>query len=434
MKRLYFIPILLLNCSFLFSQRDLTIEDRSNERDVFRGNEDEAGLVISCLEDIPLTFVFQHKTLEPTQTETLAGVINYKFKFSTRYKERTITIHSKNYNPINLTVALSPKQLKTYYIKDPDAAIINCYYELTKEGLALFKSGMYKDAKDKYEMAKNCDEVPIENDIDEKLAIIDSIFIWRNKADTYLEILDYSSAIEYYKKIYAINSEDKYISNKLLETQLNERERCTLAFTNAEGFFIEKDYENAKDLYKKVVSLGCYNSANAIVKLQEIAEIEKNKKQLSHVLTYEYADNTSIGISTGNYKEHKTSGYFTLRLNPDVFETMRSNPEDSKKPELNVSFGWTIKTIKPIWIFFGPGYTGVGEYVYDEEDINKADDPKIKIHNAISPEIGLLGKIKITKGFGVALRYTFQYRFALTKDMEDFIGKTKHVFGIGFCF
>jgi hypothetical protein len=207
-----------------------------------------------------------------------------------------------------------------------------------------------------------------------------------------------------------------------------------LAFTNAEGFFIEKDYENAKDLYKKVVSLGCYNSANATVRLQEIKEIEKNKQQLSHVLTYEYADNTSIGISTGNYKEHKTSGYFTLRLNPDVFETMRSNLEDSKKPEINVSFGWTIKTVKPIWIFFGPGYTGVGEYVYDEEDINKEDDPKIKIHSAVSPEIGLLGKIKITKGFGVALRYTFQYRFALKKDTEDYIGKTKHVFGFGFCF
>ena len=48
----------------------------------------------------------------------------------------------------------------------------------------------------------------------------------------------------------------------------------------------------------------------------------------------------------------------------------------------------------------------------------------------------LLGKIRLGKGIGIgiALRYTFQYRYAIEKDTEDYIGKTRHVFGVGFCF
>jgi tetratricopeptide (TPR) repeat protein len=276
--------------------------------------------------------------------------------------------------------------------------------------------------------------VPVKNDIDEKLSAIDSILIWRNVGDTYSDVLDYSNAIQYYKKIYNLNPEDKYNSTKLFETQYKETERCTLAYTNAEGYYSEKDYENAKQLYKKVISLDCHNAANAIVRLQEIAKIEKLEKQLPHVLTYESSSNAPIGISTGSYKEHKASGYFTLRFNSDVFEALRSNIDDKAKPEINVSFGWTIKVVKPIWIFFGPGYTGVGEYVYDEEDIKKEDDPTLKVYSALSPELGLLGKIKLGKGIGIALRYTFQYRFALQKDTEEYINKTKHIFGVGFCF
>ena len=154
-------------------------------------------------------------------------------------------------------------------------------------------------------------------------------------------------------------------------------------------------------------------------------------------MTYEISHNTPIGLSTGNYKDHKSSGYFTIRLNSDLFELARTAGDEKLKPELNISFGWTIKIINPVWIFFGPGYTGVGQYVAKKDNVAQENGEKkldLKIGNAVSPEVGLLGKIIITDQIGIALRYTYQYRFALDKDMQDYIGKSRHVFGIGICF
>jgi hypothetical protein len=200
-------------------------------------------------------------------------------------------------------------------------------------------------------------------------------------------------------------------------------------FSTAEAYFLENDYNNAEDLYNQVVAQYCAASASAIRRLQEI----RIKRQLPHVLTYEYAKNASIGISTGNYKDNHVAAYFTLRLNPAVFELLRDDQKEKDKPELNVSFGWTFKTIKPVWLFFGPGYTAVSENIYDETDIDR-EDPKLKIYHAISPEAGILCKFNLSGKIGVALRYTYQYRFALKKEQEDYIGKIRHVFGAGFCF
>jgi len=151
------------------------------------------------------------------------------------------------------------------------------------------------------------------------------------------------------------------------------------------------------------------------------------------VLTYEYEKNAPVGFSIGKYKDHKSNGYFTLRLNSNVFEALRTN---NGKPEVNVSFGWTINVVYPVWIFLGPGYTGVGQYTANNSDTQKADiNHNLKIKSAVSPEIGLLVKLINKKiGVGLALRYTFQYHYALDKEYIDDIGKTKHVFGIGLCF
>ena len=66
---------------------------------------------------------------------------------------------------------------------------------------------------------------------------------------------------------------------------------------------------------------------------------------------------------------------------------------------------------------------------YDITDDSDDNNPTFKIYSAISPEVGLLGKIG-----PIVLRYTFQYRFAISKEYEDKIKSTRHVFGIGFCF
>ncbi|GHT54625.1 hypothetical protein FACS189446_4710 [Bacteroidia bacterium] len=118
-----------------------------------------------------------------------------------------------------------------------------------------------------------------------------------------------------------------------------------------------------------------------------------------------------------------------------MFELLRTNKNETVRPELNISFGWTLKLVKPVWLLFGPGYTGVGKYAVDEQKENSTeDDLSLKIKHAVSPEAGLLCKLNLSKKIGLALRYTFQYRFALDKADIDYIGKTRHVFGVGFCF
>jgi hypothetical protein len=429
---------------FAIGQRNLQFEE-SSDLIPFSTDKDEGLVIISCSEFLKLDFRtnWNESIKFFKENETEGGDLLYYLLFPTEkeYNGRRLYISTAGFNSLTVPIVLQAKETKKIKVFDPSAPILdNCYNQLTREAEKLFSDGLYTSAKDKYILSKECPDFRQDSNADERIVSIDSIVIWRQIADRHMEVLDrtqalnYSQASEYYYKIQALNPEDKYVSSRINDCRQKENEKCSSKLADAERLFFDKKNDNAKILYEDIVSSNCNNAPQATLRLQEIGEMEKNKKQLSHVLTYELASNTPIGISTGNYKEHKTSGYFTLRFNPDVFEALRSNPDDTAKPEFNLSFGWTIKVIKPIWVFFGPGYTGVGEYVYEEKDINKEDDPRLKIHSAISPEIGLLGKIKINKGFGIALRYTFQYRFALKKDTEDYIGNTKHAFGLGFCF
>ncbi|GHU63789.1 hypothetical protein FACS1894160_1600 [Bacteroidia bacterium] len=61
--------------------------------------------------------------------------------------------------------------------------IFDHYNQLTKDGLALFKSGMYEEARKKYESSKNSPKVPENNDIDARISQIDSIITWKNLGD-----------------------------------------------------------------------------------------------------------------------------------------------------------------------------------------------------------------------------------------------------------
>jgi hypothetical protein len=164
--------------------------------------------------------------------------------------------------------------------------------------------------------------------------------------------------------------------------------------------------------------------------LDAIRKIEYDRTKRIHVIAYEFSPSAPFGITTGAYKEKIFSGYFSIRFNADLIESMRKNYDKGKKSELDVSAGWTTMKITtvPIWGFFGIGYTGVAEWDYGDT-ASESEKPTFRVFSAISPEIGILGKLG-----PVALRYTFQYRFALNKDRQDYIGRFGHVFGLGFCF
>jgi len=433
--------------AFLFStlcalaQRPLEYTNLSKEDEVYPlGKNTIARVTVSSNPDIHPYFKSFGVYLTPAKIDTIEDKVFYHLHYIVPQpgSRQTLEIGATGFTPLYLSLVLYTNRWYRYNIYDPDSTIVDCYHQLTREGEKLFRVGNYEDAKLKYEeLSKTCSGLSnIEKtNVDSKLKDIDSLIIWKSMADNYVTSSDYSNAIAFYKKIYNKNPDDNLSQSKSLDAQKKLSEICKINFDKAESYFNDKDYGNAKPWYEKVKDQSCPNKAGAVEKLLTIDQILNHP--CSHILTYEIAKDAPIGISTGSYKDHKVAGYFTLRLNPAVFEALQTNNDSTslstKKPELNVSFGWTIPIVKPVWIFLGPGYTGVGQYVVSSMEYSKGKKV-LKINNAISPEIGLAGKIKLTNGFGFALRYTFQYRFALDKAASDYIGKIRHVFGIGFCF
>ncbi len=417
----------------IFAQRPLTAIDRSQPNDTYLGQNKFACVSISAPKTLhPLFYEGDSKKL-PETTDSTGLDISYQLKFEIvkGYERNKITIHANGFEPLALNFWLNPNQQLSYYVFDADSTIVDCYNQLTREATSLFRSGLYNEARKKYEAVNTCSNVPAENDIDVRIALIDSIFTWKTLGEVAFNTSDFLEAIKWYRKIFTVNPDDKFIGGCLSQAMVAQNENCRGNFETAEKYFEDRDYVNAEMLYKKVIELRCVNEQYAIQKIREINSF----KQLSHVLTFETEKDVPLGLSTGRYNENKSGGYFTLRVNEEVFEAVRSNLDTKARPELNVSFGWTIKLIKPLWIFFGPGYTGVGKYQPGKASPGSTEEKlKLDISHAVSPEIGLTCKIPLTKKIGIAFRYTLQYRFALDKEEIDFIGKNRNIFGVGFCF
>lgn len=432
--KIIFISLLFTIISLtIFAQRPLTVVDRSQPNDTYLGQNKFACVTISAPKILhPLFYEGDVKQL-PENTDSTGFDINYHLKYEIvkGYERNKVTIHANGFEPLVLNFSLKPNQQLKYYIFDADSTIVDCYNQLTREAMSLFRSGLYNEARKKYETAKTCSNIPAENNIDIRIALIDTISTWKTLGEIAFNTSNFLEAINWYRKVFTKNPDDKFIEKSLSQSMVVQTENCRVNFETAEKYFEDRDFVNAEMLYKKVIELRCVNEQYAILKIREIS----NFKQLIHVLTYEWEKDVPIGFSTGSYNDNKSGGYFTLRLNEEVFEALRSNLGTDAKPELNLSFGWTIKLIKPLWIFFGPGYTGVGKYIAEEASPGSTEEKlKLNIKNAVSPEIGLTCKIPLTKKTGIAFRYTFQYRFALEKEEIGYIGKNRHVFGAGFCF
>jgi len=277
-----------------------------------------------------------------------------------------------------------------------------------------------------------------------KIRDIDSIMVLKVEADKYYDMLLYKDAMNSYQKIVSYNIDDEYAQTRAKEAENKYNTDCKVYYDGAELHFANGNYAEAKKLYEMVVASSCPKATEANIRLVNIQKIEYDRSKRIHVIAYEFSPspslenpdhpddpintNTLIGITAGSYKEKLFSGYVSLRFSTSIFAAMQKDYDKSPRSELNLSAGWTTMKLQiPVWGFFGVGYTGVGDWDYD--DLNEDGNPSFRINSAISPEVGVLGKLG-----PVALRYTFQYRFSLDKDRQDFIGKTRHVFGIGICF
>ena len=438
---------------------------------VFSTKKSEALVVISFPGSMQVSFKtnFNEKiSIFKREKEDQDSVVYLRFPVGEEWEGRRLSIMVPEFSALTLPLFnMSAKETRKYRIFDPDAQVLGCYYQLTREATALLQKSLYDEAMDKYNQAALCDGLSPEQSvvIAEKIEIIDSIQTLRTVADLNFNTMNYRAAADNYIRVFSFNRDDSYAMQQATLCQQKLYENCNLLISNGNHYFKRKEYQKALDEYGKAIDQSCPDMALANSQIQKINNKLESKKNRDKVFSLEFdvpgiigdknsyyagqpgvnyykAKGAYLGFSIGNYKIRKSGAYFTTRFNPELFKAIRSK-ELSAKPELNLSFGWTIKIVKPVWIFFGPGYTGVGQYKFrdltedeveelsDAEriELNKDENLKMNIKHAISPEIGLLGKIG-----PVALRYTFQYRIAVNKDDKEYIGPMRHVVGVGYCF
>lgn len=451
--------------SSTYAQNVLEVKDISQPNDVYSSPNNEAAVIIRCHESIPLKFISSmDKSANPFRTELQGSDSVYYIAFPTgnRYRGRELTITSRGYSSAVIPLELQPKQLLSFQVFDPNSQVdAGCYRGHRNKGMEEIKNSNYAEARSQFLVAKNCSDVDkVENE--KNIALADSLILFRQKGDEAYNLLDYVSAGKYYSQILALNAYDNYASNRNTLCVQNYTQECTSTYTKAEFYYSEKEFDKAKELYEKVVAKECTNMTLALERLNAISSLQRAKKDHSRVFTYEYCKDVPLGFSYGKYNMHKVGGFFQLDFNKTVFDAARSDCKygDGKFPEMNMAFGWTVKIVPPVWIHFGPGFTGkvyYGTYVsdnypiigYGENDLldtkemgpdltlPKADAPKeyedgwkkANFGWAVSPVIGITAKYSY-----FSLRLTYQYRWSVQSKLQDFIGRNRLAVGVGVAF
>jgi len=443
-KTLLLCLFLFTSAGLLFAQRTLEKKEKTEALSVFIDKDPavdaagggQAGAIISCPTTLDLSFSSNvDRTVDVYKTEERGDVRFYHLRFivgryrGASYNNRVLEVAAPGFVPLKFNLDLQPSESKSFEIFDPNATVgVGCFYQHFNEGVELFKNALYSEAREKYRLSMECTDMPEDVDISIKISDIDTIMVLRSKGDSYYELLLYRDAMICYQKIVSYNMEDEYAKNRAKESERKYNDNCKVFFDGAELHYTNGNYTEAKKLYEMVVLTACPKTTEANLRLADIRKIEFDHNKRVHAILYEFQNGAPIGLSTGSYKEKKFSGYVSLRFSPSVFAAIRKDYDKSEKSEFSMSAGWTTMKIQiPVWGFFGLGYTGAAEW--DWNDLSESGKPTFRVHNAVSPEIGVLGKIG-----PVALRYTFQYRFSLEKDYQDYIGRFRHVFGLGICF
>ena len=439
MKKIAAIFLLVIISNAVYSQRVFEYVDKTEGISVFVDKEPEiinsggsqAGVTISCANNIPLSFESNvDKVVDVYKTEQKGALTYYHLRFIVgRYKGaiydgRVLQVMSDNYLPIRIRLDLKPSESKMYDVFDPNVnSASGCFYQNFNEAAELFKQAMYEESLKKYVSSTDCADYQNNMGVMQKIDVIKSIISLRERADYFFNISNFKEALDAYQKIIGYNNEDQYAIARNKDALAKYSENCTNYYYIAENYFREGKYDEAKRLYGIIIEQSCSYHDAATSRLSEIRKIAYSNNKRERVVLYEYAWNAPIGVAAGRFEEKRYSGYFSIRTNIEFFQVFDKYNKKVGRPEINVSVGATKKVYDRLWLFAGVGYTGVGAWA------KSSSDNIVRLHPAISPEVGVLYKLG-----PVALRYTFQYRLALEEGYHDHIGRFKHVGGIGFCF
>jgi len=427
-------------CQMAFAQRVLDFKDQTQALSVFTDKDPEvinaggaqSGITVYCSSTLSLSFESNvDRTVDVYNTEERGGLKYYYIRFTVgrfrgaNYSGRVLEVLAPGFLPLRVRIDLQPSESKTFEIYDPNATVgVGCFYENFNVATELFRNSMYAEARERFNLSKECTDYQASSNIAYILESIDSILILRTRGDYHFDLQNYNEAYNAYQKAVGFNSSDTYAVNRRNESLGKINELCSNYFHEAESYFYEKKYKEAEPLYEKMLALSCVNNREANLRLLELRRNMANRLHRAQVILYEYAETAPFGISYGRYSTLNFGTYVSLRFNSEMFKSFSKTDDMEEKPEVNLSFGWNRMVIREVGFFAGLGYTGVGQWEKDTEN-----ELQLTLHHAVSPEAGVLFKIG-----PIALRYTFQYRFALNNEFQDYIGKMSHVAGIGICF
>lgn len=467
MKKFLSIVFALVLASTAFAQNVLEITDISQPNDVYSSEDNKAVVVVKCNKSIPLTFEStMDKSATPYNTTVEGSDSIYYIEFPTgsRYRGRELMVMSPGYSTVVLTLSdLKPKQVATFQAIDPNSQVdAGCYRGHRNKGMEELKNMNYNEARDQFIVARKCSDVDAEEN-ERNIALVDTILFYREKGEATYRLLDYRQASYYYEKVTELNPYDTYATNRFSNCLTKFTTECDATYRQADYYFNEKQYDKALELFNRIIDSNCPAKVQAIEQRNKINLLLNQRQTHSRVLTYEYLKDSPIGFSYGKYNMHKAGGFFNMSLNKQVFDMMRSNCAIPDMPEMNLSFGWTLKVVNPVWVFFGPGVTAkcyYGDYKKNDSDIDEIfpgadgipndpngvlkpsseyesanskkqaiyteNDTKANLGWAISPVIGICVKYSY-----FAVRLTYQYRFAMDSNLKDFIGKQRIGIGVG---
>jgi tetratricopeptide (TPR) repeat protein len=422
--------------------------------------ETDACVTIIADKSLDLGFRSTNEKIEDfmSNKENIGSQTHYYLHFKTvmpNNMDRKLEIFTKiNPNPLMIDMSyLLPKSTLILSVR-----ALLCYDPVFREANTLFLAGQYQAARDKYVKTRDCFDAPppSENDIEQKIIQIDSIIVWIERADESMLLLDYNDAVTYYWKVVSINPFDQHTVSKRDIALKKQLEHCSKCQATADKYYMEHEYDNALAIYQRAMDQNCSAGAESEARIEEVKKIIDSHKNKYQVFTYEFGTGKSdnpglsslqlpISFSTGKYMDYKWAGYFSFASNPAFFNMLRSDYSKAVQSDIGISFGLNFRPVKPdqtkyvpVWFFFGTGYTFMGAYHYsdasgEEVRYEGGDLPETELkrvpYHAIPFEAGLLLKIK-----WLALRYTFQYRFATKLDTREYMNPFVNSFGVGLCF
>lgn len=434
----------------------LRVTDITPELSVYPcGDRHEAMVVLHCQEPFDLTLSSNYDsnldlTITTEGPEKVYSIVFKTKEEGTSFKGRQLTIVAEGFQKYYIPLNLNDKEKLEYLVTDPYSKLRSLFYTATEEGVTLFIYGMYDQAIDRFNIARQCPEFnEVDNHLDEYIENCDSLKNYMIQAQRYMDKKDYFNAKSLYLKMLSLNPECSIIRELYDQANDNFARVSKHDIEVAQAYFDTKRYDEARELYEHAIAQNNPQSSLAGTNLAAIKLKRYKADNKTRSASFVYEPDVNIGLMFAGLKPDKSSGYFSFGLERGCIDLLaqRTEPIEQEnvfpeKPmyQAMMSAGWTFRIytshpkfyVPKVWALFSPFSYAAGGYYTKLPNPDNDKELKSDYHlmHAIAPEVGIAVRM-----WRIILSYRYQYRYVLNEDkpVSDNFGKSRNLLGIGFC-